>query len=208
MKHFTKLLSLVIVIVVVSAFSIFIVEDGYKVGDTARDFNLENIDGEKVSTKDYKDAKGFIVIFTCNHCPYAKLYEDRIIALHNQYAPQGYPVIAINPNDPDKQPEDNLENMKIRAAEKGFPFPYLVDETQEIARAYGAKVTPHVFLLNKTENDKLKVAYIGAIDNNHKDAEKADKKYVEDAVDALLSDEQPTESSTKGIGCTIKWRDA
>ncbi len=197
-----------IMAMVVSAFNNFDDEKGYRVGDTARDFKLKNIDGEMVSMKDYRDAKGFIVIFTCNHCPYAKLYEDRIIALHNEFAPQGFPVIAINPNDPDKQPEDNFENMKRRAAEKGFPFPYLVDETQEIALTYGAKVTPHVFLLKRIGQENLKVAYIGAIDNNHKDAQKADKKYVEEAVKALLSDKAPVETSTKGIGCTIKWRDA
>ena len=93
---------------------------GYEVGDKAEDFKLKNVDGKMVSLSDYEDAKGFIVIFTCNHCPYAKLYEDRIIELNNKYAPKGYPVIAINPNDPVVQPEDSYDEMKVRAKEKGF----------------------------------------------------------------------------------------
>ena len=99
---------------------------GYKVGDTARDFKLKDVGGRMVSMADNKDAKGFIVIFTCNHCPYSVAYEDRIIALHKAFAPKGYPVIAINPNDPVRQPEDSYENMKVRANEKKFMFPYLL----------------------------------------------------------------------------------
>src|SRR5690606_30003035 len=127
------------------------VDSGYKIGDEATDFKLENIDGNQVSLADYPDAKGFIVIFTCNHCPYAVAYEDRIIALDEKYKPLGYPVIAINPNDPEVQPEDSMEEMRKRAAEKGFTFPYLLDLGQEIYPQYGATKTPHVFLLNKEE---------------------------------------------------------
>lgn len=181
--------------------------EGYKVGDYATDFSLPNIDGKKVSLAQYKDAKGFIVVFTCNHCPYAKLYEDRIIALDKKYADKGYPVIAINPNDADQQPEDSFENMQKRAKEKGFTFPYLHDTSQEITTAYGATRTPHVYLLNKDKKG-YKVEYIGAIDNNHKDAAKADQKYLEDAVDQLLAGKKPKTTSTKAIGCTIKWKEA
>src|SRR5690606_34894199 len=112
--------------------------DGYKIGDMATDFKLKNIDGKLVSLADYKDAKGYIVIFTCNHCPYAKAYEDRIVALDKKYKKLGFPVIAINPNNPGKQPEDSFENMKVRAKEKGFSFPYLIDEGQKIYPQYGA----------------------------------------------------------------------
>ncbi|MFA0961940.1 thioredoxin family protein [Roseivirga sp. BDSF3-8] len=182
-------------------------KDGYKVGDIARDFKLKNIDGEMVSLSDYSDAKGYIVVFTCNHCPYAKMYEQRIIELHNKYADQGYPIVAINPNDPVKQPQDSYENMQKRAKEKDYPFAYLVDETQEIARTYGAAYTPHVFLLKK-EGNKNRVAYIGAIDNNYKNAEEADVKYVEAAVDNLLAGEGVQTKQAKGIGCTIKWKDS
>jgi len=179
----------------------------YEVGDVARDFNLKNIDGEMVSLKSITAAKGFIVVFTCNTCPFSKMYEQRIIDLDKKYKNQGYPVVAINPNDKTIVPGDSYEEMIIRANDKGYTFPYLHDETQEIATAYGATRTPHVYLLNK-ENDALKIAYIGAIDNNHKNAEAADKKYLEDAVQSLI-DGKPVETSfTKAIGCSIKWKNS
>lgn len=180
-------------------------EDGYQIGSEAMDFKLKNVDGKMVSLADYKNAKGFIVVFTCNTCPYSKLYEQRIIALDKKYAELGYPVIAINPNDPAVQAEDSFENMQIRAKEKGFTFPYLVDETQNITKTYGASKTPHVFVLEK-QSGKNKVVYIGAIDNNPKGAEEANVKYVEDAVDALLKGQKVKETTTKAIGCTIKWK--
>lgn len=111
---------------------------GYKIGDQATDFALKNIDGKIVKLSDDSSAKGFVIIFTCNHCPYAVAYEDRIIAIDRKYRSLGYPVIAINPNDPVAYPSDSFEAMQQRAAEKGFTFPYLVDQTQQIARTYGA----------------------------------------------------------------------
>lgn len=182
-----------------------VVVSGYKIGDTATDFSLKNIDNQNVSLSDYADAKGFIVIFTCNHCPYAVAYEDRIIALDKKYKELGYPVIAINPNNPEKQPEDSFDLMKVRAREKGFTFPYLVDEGQKIYPQYGATKTPHVFLLQKTDNGNV-VRYIGAIDDNHGDATAVEEKYVENAVDALLNGEEIKVKETKAIGCTIKVR--
>lgn len=159
-------------------------------GDYATDFSLKNVNGKEVSLAQYKDAKGFIVIFTCNTCPYSKLYEDRIIALHQKYAAQGFPVVAINPNDAGKQPEGSFEHMRQRAKDKSFPFPYLQDKTQEVTAAYGAIRTPHVYLLNK-DRKGYRVEYIGAIGNNHKDAAKADQKFVEEAVDNLLAGKKP-----------------
>ena len=182
-----------------------IMADGYKIGDSAIDFTLKNVDGKMVSLAGSKDAKGFIVVFTCNHCPYAKAYEERIMSLDKKYSSQGYPVIAINPNDPNIAPDDSFEAMIDRAQEKGYTFPYLYDETQAVAKAYGATRTPHVFVLEKS-NDKLVVRYIGAIDNNTEDADQADKKYVEDAVDALVTGKPVMVTETKAIGCTIKWR--
>jgi peroxiredoxin len=178
--------------------------DGYQVGDKARDFKLMNIDGKYVSMSDYKDAKGFIVIFTCNHCPYSKLYEDRIIALDQQFKGQGYPVIAINPNDSIRQPEDSYSKMIARADDKGFTFPYLLDADQSIARTYGAAYTPHVFLLQK-EGKKFIVKYIGAIDDNAKAPEKVDEQWVEQAVAKLMDGTNPDPDYVKGIGCSIKW---
>jgi peroxiredoxin len=176
---------------------------GYKVGDAATDFKLKGVDNKMVSLENHKDAKGFIVIFTCNHCPYSIAYEDRIIALDKKYAPLGYPVVAINPNDPALEPKDSFELMIKRAKEKGFTFPYLFDDGQKIFPQYGATKTPHVFILKK-EGTKNIVKYIGAIDDNYKNAADVSKKYLEDAVDALLANREVEVKATVAIGCSIK----
>lgn len=178
---------------------------GLKVGDEAPDFSLKNIDGKMVSLADMKDAKGFLVIFTCNHCPYSKAYEDRIIALDKKYKSKGYPVVAINPNDPAQYEEDSFENMQKRAKDKGFTFPYLFDETQNTAKAYGASRTPHVYLLQK-DNGKLIVRYIGAIDNDTEENNPDRTNFAANAVDALLSGSTPNPDFTKAIGCSVKWK--
>jgi peroxiredoxin len=179
---------------------------GYEVGDKAADFKLKNVDESMVSLADYNDAKGFIIVFTCNHCPYSVKYEDRILALDAKYKDHGYPVIAINSNDAERQPEDSYPLMKERAKKKAFTFPYLVDENQEYAAAYGAARTPHVYVLQKDNNDLI-VKYIGAVDNNAKSEQMADEKYVEMAVDALLKGNDPEPNYTKAVGCTIKWKE-
>jgi len=176
---------------------------GYKVGDVATDFSLKNVDGKNVSLKDFKSAKGFIVVFTCNHCPYAQAYEDRIFALDKKYKSQGYPVIAINPNNPEKQKDDSFAKMQERAKDKKFAFPYLLDEGQKIFPQYGATKTPHVYILQKTAKGNV-VKYIGAIDDNYEDAAAVKQKYVENAVDALVKGKEVTVKETKAIGCSIK----
>lgn len=173
---------------------------GYKVGDKATDFKLKSVDGKMYSMADYKDAKGFIVVFTCNHCPFAVKYEDRIVALAKKYKPLGYELIAINPNDPAAQPEDSFDLMKVRAKEKGFTFPYLFDEGQKVYPQYGATKTPHVFLLDKS----LTVKYIGAIDDNVDDAAAVKERYLENAIAALEKNQEANPSMTKAIGCSIK----
>ena len=183
--------------------SIGVNAQAYQIGDEAIDFKLKNVDGKHISLSDYEDAKGFIVIFTCNHCPYSVAYEDRIIEIDKKYKSKGFPVIAINPNDPDLYPSDSFENMIIRSEEKGFTFPYIFDNTQEIYKTYGATKTPHVFILSNNSG-KYKVEYIGAIDNNYKDAEQVTEHYINDAVDALLQNKKPKVTSTKAIGCSIK----
>lgn len=199
-----KVLSLLAVIALISAFAINKAEvNGYDIGDTATDFSLKNVDGKMVSLADYKDAKGFIVIFTCNTCPYSVAYEDRINALDAKYKGKGYPVIAINPNNPASKPGDSYEKMQQRAKEKGFTFPYLLDEGQKIYPKYGASRTPHVFILAKTASGN-QVKYIGAIDDSSKDASRVEEKYVEDAVNALLEGKEVRVSKTKAIGCSIK----
>jgi peroxiredoxin len=178
---------------------------GYNIGDKASDFKLKNVDGKMVSLADYSTAKGFIVVFTCNHCPFAKAYESRIMDLNTKYASKGYPVIAINPNDPAQVDADSYANMQTRAKDKNYQFPYLIDETQSVARAYGAAHTPHVFVLQKSGNDLI-VKYIGAIDDNSDDPTAVKQKYVENAVDNLLAGKPVNPSSTKAIGCGIKWK--
>ena len=173
---------------------------GYKVGDKATDFKLKSVDNKMYSMADYKDAKGFIVVFTCNHCPFAVKYEDRIIDLAKKYKSKGYVLLAINPNDPAAQPEDSFELMQKRAKEKKFTFPYLFDEGQKIYPQYGATKTPHVFLLDKN----LVVKYIGAIDDNVEDASQVKERYLENAIAALEKGEEPTPNTTKAIGCSIK----
>lgn len=198
-----KLIFAFILIAALTSFGLKAPESGYKVGDTATDFKLKNTDGKMVSLSQYKEAKGFIVVFTCNTCPYSVAYEDRIIALDKKYKVEGYPVIAINPSNPEKSKGDSFDEMVIRARKKGFTFPYLLDEGQKIYPVYGAMKTPHVYILNK-ESNALKVAYIGAIDNNYSDAAAATEKYAENAVEALLNKKTVNPNTTKAIGCGIK----
>ena len=197
-----KILAAALIVAIVSAFTVP-GSAGYKVGDIAADFSLKSTENKMVSLKDYKDSKGFIVIFTCNHCPFAKAYEDRIIALDKKYANLGYPVIAINPNNPEKQPEDSFELMKVRAKEKGFTFPYLFDQGQKIYPLYGATKTPHVYVLQKTAKGN-EIKYIGAIDDNYEDESAVKQKYVENAVNSLLQKKEIAVKETKAIGCSIK----
>ena len=189
-------------------FSIAIIslaQSGYKIGDIAEDFKLKNIDGRMITLADIPDAKGYIVIFTCNTCPYAKAYEDRMIKLHNKYAPLGYPIVAINPNDLERAPEDSYEHMQQRAKEKRFPFYYLYDETQVTAKKFGAARTPHTFVIQK-EGGKNRVVYIGAIDDSAMNESDVGKTYLADAVDALIGGKKPDPNFTMAIGCTVKWK--
>ncbi|RMG23644.1 MAG: thioredoxin family protein [Bacteroidetes bacterium] len=168
-------------------------------------FSLKNVDDRIVSLDDFPDAQGFIIVFTCNHCPYAIAYENRLKELHATYADKGYPLIAINPNDPVQYPQDSFEQMKVRAASKGFEFPYLFDESQEIARQYGATRTPHAFILQKTE-DGLEVKYKGAIDDNYQSAHNVKQRYLAKQLDALIAGKAVPYKETAAIGCTIKWK--
>lgn len=172
----------------------------YKIGDQAADFSLKNIDGSMVSLASYKGAKGYIVIFTCNTCPYSVMYEDRIIELHNKYAQEGFPVVAINPNDPSVKEGDDFASMQARAKEKNFPFKYLFDEGQSVYPKFGATRTPHIFLL---DSDR-KVRYIGALDDNAQNRSLVKEKYVENAIAAIRAGNNPDPAETKAIGCTIK----
>jgi len=180
-------------------------QTGYQVGDMASDFNLKNVDGKNVSLANYKNAKGYIVVFTCNTCPVSKAYESRVEALNKMYAAKGYPVVALNTNDPVASPGDTYAKMQERAKEKGFSFAYLEDPNHVFTKKYGAQRTPHVFVLQKTAKGN-EVAYIGAIDNDQQEANPQRDNYVQNAVNQLLKGEKPSVASTKAIGCTIKWK--
>lgn len=203
MSHMSGLLLSTLGVLGLTLFFAFTNPDdvGYKVGDIATDFNLQNaVDDSWVSLKSYGDVKGYIIAFTCNTCPYAVMYEDRLIELHKKYASQGYPVVAINPNDPGVQSGDSYALMKKRATDKKFPFKYLFDDGQTIYPQYGATRTPHIFVL---DSDRV-VRYIGTIDNNAQDAKAATEHYVASAIEALKRGEDPNPDFTKSVGCTIK----
>lgn len=159
--------------------------------------DLEGVDGERHSLADLEKAKAVVVVFTCNHCPVAKAYEERLIQLQKDYADQGVEVVAINVNN---GKADKLPAMKDRAKEKGFTFAYLYDPSQEIGREYGATVTPHAFLLDGDRN----VAYVGAIDDSMK-ADKAKEHYLRDALDAVLAGKALETASTPPSGCGIQY---
>lgn len=178
---------------------------GLQIGDKAPDFQLKNVDGKMYSLKDVKDAngkeaKGYIVTFTCNTCPFAQLYEDRLIQLHNKMAPQGYPVVAIQPNDPAVQPGDSYEKMQQRAKENKYPFVYLFDDGQKVFPQYGAAHTPEIYLLDKN----LVLQYHGAVDDNAQDPDNVKINYVESAIAALEKGKKPEPSNVRAIGCSIK----
>jgi len=188
----------------VSGFAIAQTE-GYKVGDVVKDFALKNVNSKNVSLADYKDAKGYIVVFTCNTCPVAKGYQERVSALNSAYASKGYPVIAINPNDAGTVPDESFEKMQALAKEKNFSFPYLLDPNHIVTKQFGALKTPHVFVLSKSDKGNV-VEYIGAIDNDA-EGENPDKiNYVQNAISDLSVGKKPAVTLTKAVGCSIKWK--
>lgn len=172
----------------------------YNFGDQVEEFKLKNVDGKWVSLSDFKDAKGYIIVFTCNHCPYAKMYEDRIIQLAKTAQKMDFALIAINPNDADIVPEDSYENMVRIAKDKKYPFPYLIDDKQSVYPKFGASRTPQVYLLDKMK----KLKYSGAIDDSPKDVAQVKTKYLENAMLSVQTGKDPEPQLTKAIGCSIK----
>lgn len=165
-------------------------------------FNLPGVDGKNYSADTFKDSQALVVIFSCNHCPYVQAYEDRIIELQKSYKDKGVAIVAINSNDTTNYPEDSYIHMVERAGKKGFNFPYLRDEDQKTAEAYGASHTPEIFLFNK----ERKLVYKGKIDDNWKEPEKVRTKYLQNAIDELLEGKEISVPETFSIGCTIKWK--
>ncbi|MFH6998735.1 thioredoxin family protein [Flavobacterium sp. FlaQc-57] len=195
-----------IILLLALAFSAFLSQaqtTTLKAGDTAPDFKLKNVNNKEVSFASFPKAKGFIIVFTCNTCPYAVGYEQRIIDLDKKFSSQGYPVIAINPNDPEASKADAFNKMQDLAKEKKYPFPYLFDAGQKVTDQYGAKHTPHIFIVSKTAKGNV-VEYVGAIDNDPEGTKTEKIKYAEDAIAALKSNQKPAVTQTKEIGCTVK----
>lgn len=172
------------------------------IGSRAPGFNLPGVDGRNHSLEEFKDRKAVVVVFSCNHCPYVKAYEDRIIAMQRAYADRGVAFVAISANDPVKYPDDSFENMVKRAKEKGYNFPYLYDATQEVARAYGAERTPEFFVLDSQGI----LRYHGRLDDNVEEPEKVKEHYLRDALNAVLAGEPVPTPETAPVGCTIKWK--
>jgi len=176
---------------------------GIQLGDKApmTDTKMKNVDGKEVSIADVAGKNGTLVIFTCNHCPFAKAWEKRIVESGNSCSKKGVGVIAINPNDPAAYDEDTYENMQRRAKDRGYEFPYVVDATSDVARAFGAKATPEVFLFDKDG----KLVYHGAVDDS-REASKVSQRYLNDALEAVLAGKAVTTAETKAVGCSIKFR--
>jgi len=172
-----------------------------KLGETAPDVSLPGVEGKTWRLSDVRDKAVVCVVFMCNHCPYVKATIDRLIELQRDYAGKGVQLIGINSNETKNYPEDDLPHMIQWAKEKSFNFPYLRDETQAVARAYGAERTPHIFLFDRGRT----LCYTGAIDDNTQDASKVTRRYLREAIDALLASQPVKETQTHAMGCSIKW---
>ena len=168
----------------------------------AADFKLKGTDGKTYSLDSFKDSKALVVIFSCNHCPYVKAYEDRMISIQRDYLSKGVRFAVINSNEDVDHPDDSFENMVKRAKEKGFNFPYLRDDTQEVARAYGATHTPHLFVFGPDR----RLAYTGKIDDNWEKPQAVKQQFLRKALDSILAGKVPDPAETFAIGCTIKWK--
>lgn len=171
-------------------------------GDRLVPFTLPGVDDKTHASSDFAEAEALTVIFSCNHCPYVRAWEDRMVQIQADYADKGVRLVAINSNDPAKYPNDSFPEMKVRAQEKGFNFPYLHDETQEVAHSYGAERTPEIFLFDKAGV----LRYHGAIDDKYDDPGAVEVHYLRDALDAVLAGDAPPLAQTPPVGCTIKWK--
>jgi peroxiredoxin len=171
-------------------------------GDEAVPFELLGVDDSNHALADYANKEAIGVVFTCNHCPYARAWEDRLIAIQADFAGRGVQLVAISANDAKKYPDDSFPRMKERSEEKGFNFPYLYDESQEVARAYGAERTPEVFLFDKGGT----LRYHGTVDDNYDDPAAVGSHYLIDAIEAVLGGRELVTTETAPVGCTIKWK--
>jgi peroxiredoxin len=174
-----------------------------QIGDEIIDFNLKNVDGNNYSLKNFQNKELLAVIFSCNHCPYVIASEREMVQIQKDYADKKVQLIAINPNDEVNYPQDSYENMISRAKEKGFNFPYLRDETQEVAKAYGASRTPEFYIFNK----ERRLVYHGRLNENPKDTASVNIHDVRTALDEILSGKEVSTPQTQALGCSIKWKE-
>ncbi|WP_324669901.1 thioredoxin family protein [Geochorda subterranea] len=173
-----------------------------KIGDPIIDFDLPATDGQRYSPASFREKPVLGVVFWCNHCPYVQAWEGRVVEIQRRYADRGVQLVLISSNDPAQYPQDSFAAMTQRAREKGYPFPYLFDETQQVARAYGATRTPEIFLFD----GERRLRYHGRPDDNYEDPSAVTRPYLRDAIEALLAGRQPSTAETEPQGCTIKWR--
>ena len=172
-----------------------------KLGDSCPDFDLPGTDGKNHALADMK-GELLLVIVSCNHCPYVVAYEERMASLARDYAPKGVDTIAVNANDAARYPDDAMPEMIVRAKERGFEFPYVRDDSQNVVRALGARFTPEVFLFDRAR----KLRYHGRIDDNHRDARSVKSHDLRNALDALLIGKNPPVEETSAVGCSVKWK--
>lgn len=173
-----------------------------KLKEPAPDFSLPATDGKNYSLSDFSNKKGLVVVFSCNHCPYVQAYERRMIELQSEFQIQGIQFVLINSNDDKMYDEDSFENMKLRADKIGYNFPYLRDESQEVAKAFKAAHTPEIFLFD----DQRKLIYSGKIDDNWQEPEKVRTRYLRNAIEEFLAGKEISVPETYAVGCTIKWK--
>jgi glutathione peroxidase-family protein len=177
----------------------------YQVGSIIKDFSLMDVSGKTISMSEYKGAKGFIIVFTSNSCPFSKLYEQRLNELNGKYKGLGYYLIAINPNDPSKNPEDSFENMKLKSSEQNMDYRYLFDEEQRVSALFNPQKTPQAFVVN-VENHLFKIVYSGAIDDNASNEKAVKTRLLENAIDELVAGNKVSVQTSKPVGCSVKWK--
>lgn len=174
-----------------------------KIGSAVPVFNkLRGADKKDYSLGDFRQNSVLVIAFTCNHCPYVQAYEGRIVAFQREYGPKGVQLVCINSNETKHYPQDDFDEMVKRAKSKGFNFPYLRDEDQSVASAFGASHTPEFFVFDQDR----KLRYHGKMDDNYQDPKSVKASYLRDAVDAILAGKEVREPETYSIGCTIKWK--
>ena len=190
-----------LLLLVISAFKF---QSPYKIGDKIHDFSLTNAtDNNKVSLSDYAKSKAIVLVFTCNDCPYAKLYENRLFEINKAYDEKNVKIILINPNNPKASPEDRPEAIAKKARDKAYPFPYLIDSGQEVSSLFAATKTPEVFVL-KNINGNFILKYKGAIDDNPQVETDVNHEYLKDALTSIVNDAATTVQETRATGCVIK----